>query len=297
MSVNVNNNGTLERIAGGTLYADAPVGTIQAYGGAIDSSHSAPNGWLLCDGSEKNKTDFAELYAVIGDAFGTASDNTKFVLPDLREATTKGAGLTGLSNNHYDSDGLALGEFIDDRVQTHNHPISNTFRHGSGSLRIGSGDDTISSYSNTTDNNSGRDGATTEVKAVGVNYIIKAKQTALPADLESAVEDAVNEVTIGTATAESGITFTENTIRKNNKTICLNLKGNLASTIAGSGEVVATLPTEFRPSIVTFIPFISNYSGNYNTWQARIDVDGKIRTATGGGDFQDSFNICVSYIL
>ena len=174
MSVNLNDNGTLKRIAGGTFYADAPVGTIQAYGGAIDSTHQAPSGWLLCDGSEKNIDDFADLYAVIGNAFGTPSVNTKFVLPDLREATTKGAGLTGLSNNHYDADGLSVGEFIDDRAKVLSS-TSNTFG-GARNAPTGSGGLVICDSSDATVA-LGKVGATNEVKAVGVNYIIKAKQT------------------------------------------------------------------------------------------------------------------------
>ena len=209
MGTYLNDNGTLKRIAGGTFYADAPVGTIQAYGGAIDSTHQAPSGWLLCDGSEKNIDDFADLYAVIGDAFGTPSVNTKFVLPDLREATTKGAGLTGKSNNHYDSDGVALGEFIDDRLQDHRHRdvvIANSGTYDAGmsvtthtSVETDGYDQGVS--------NLARSGSTTEVKAVGVNYIIKAKQTALPVDLESAVEDAVEEA-LGGSIVQKTITMT-----------------------------------------------------------------------------------------
>lgn len=192
--------GNTTLIAGATLWADSPIGTILAYGGA-----TAPSGWMLCQGQELTKTDYAELYAVIGDSFGTASVNTKFVLPDLREATTKGVGLTGKSNNHYDADGVALGEFVEDRVQTHNHPYNNNGQGNNmnvydgypaqlsnmGSWNSGS---SLAVSNPTIGNNSGRSGATTEVKAVGVNFIIKAKQVALPADLESAVEDAVEEV-------------------------------------------------------------------------------------------------------
>ena len=186
--------GEYERISGGTLYADTPVGVIQSFGGS-----AIPTGWLLCDGAEVLKTDYVELYAVIGDAFGTASVNTKFVLPDLREATTKGAGETGKTvGAHVKSGGLAVGEFLDDRVQEHSH----TF--GSADNQVGLSDysayykgtalSTGTGNKFNTGSNSGRKGATTEVKSVGVNYIIKAKQVALPADLESAVEDAVGEV-------------------------------------------------------------------------------------------------------
>ena len=180
--------GEYETVAGGTNFSDNPIGTILPFGGT-----DIPAGFLLCNGAEVLKTDYAELYAVIGDAFGTASVNTKFVLPDLREATTKGAGLTGKSVvSHVSTNGLALGEFIEDRLQEHRHKtlLSNA-QSGTGQLLADQGEGQ-STYA-TGNVYIARTGATTEVKAVGVNYIIKAKQVALPADLESAVEDAVEE--------------------------------------------------------------------------------------------------------
>ena len=177
MSVNKYNSATgkLERIAGGTLYADAPIGTISPFGGS-----AIPSGYLLCNGNEVLKTTYAELYAVIGDAFGTASDNTKFKLPDLREATTKGVGLSGKSSNHYDSNGIALGEFIDDRIQNHTHYYSTTDFGCFNGDGIGAG---IRKPPVNGDVTNARTGNTTEVKAVGVNYIIKAKQVAVPFDV------------------------------------------------------------------------------------------------------------------
>lgn len=165
------------------LYADMAVGTIVPFGGS-----TSVDGFLLCDGSEYNRTDYPELFEVIGTSFGTPSANTKFKVPDLREATTKGAGLTGLSNNHYDSDGLALGEFIEDRVQEHVHEIMFVASQGGSGQTIGVVSDTGSR--DATISQSGRSGATTEVKAVGVNYIIKARQIALPIDLERQVVEA-----------------------------------------------------------------------------------------------------------
>lgn len=168
-----------ELVAGGTLYSDAPVGCVLAFCGVI-----APSGWFICDGSELNRDDFPELFNVIGTAFGTPSANTKFKLPDLRESTIKGAGLTGLANNHMDSDGLAVGEFINDRLQNHSH---NTYLTG---VQISSGGAwaTAHDYSTPGTHTSNpetpaRIGDTTEVKAVGANWIIKAQQTALPLDL------------------------------------------------------------------------------------------------------------------
>lgn len=189
MSVNtVKQDGSLQRIAGGLLYADAPVGTISPFGGS-----TVPSGYLLCNGQAVNRTTYAELFAVIGTAFGKGDESTTFNVPDLREATTKGVGLSGKSSNHYDLDGVALGEFIEDRVQDHVHRtrLTNTY-HQSGDIHIVPvTDDGQSGIGEIGEIVVGRHGATTEVKAVGVNYIIKAKQVAVPADFKDAIDDAI----------------------------------------------------------------------------------------------------------
>ncbi len=77
----VANNITIEN----TSYS-VPIGTIISY-----ASTTLPVGFLLCDGSEISKTDYADLYTVIGNKFGTATDSTKFKLPDLRNRFIQGA--------------------------------------------------------------------------------------------------------------------------------------------------------------------------------------------------------------
>lgn len=182
MSVNiVNNDGSLSRVAGGILYADAPIGTISPFGGS-----AIPSGYLLCNGQAVSRTTYAELFLVIGTAFGTGNGSTTFNVPDLREATTKGVGLSGKSSNHYNADGVALGEFVEDRMQDHRHEVSVIPQSGGSQYIAGCSGGAISKsltdYVDTTIATSTRKGATTEVKAVGVNYIIKAKQVAAPAD-------------------------------------------------------------------------------------------------------------------
>lgn len=176
-------NKLLKLIAGGTLWADCPVGTINAYGGT-----TAPDGWLLCEGQALSRTDYADLFAVIGTSFGSGDESTTFNVPDMRESTFKGAGLTGKTvENHVSTNGLAVGEFIDDRVQSHTHPYQVSLGKYAGSGTARQGNDVVGTSN--TSANSGRSGNTTEVKAVGVNFIIKAKQTPLPADLEAAIQD------------------------------------------------------------------------------------------------------------
>lgn len=190
MSVNEVNKTTGETslVAGGTLYADAPIGAILAFGGS-----AAPAGWMICNGAAVSRTTYAALFAAIGTAFGAGDGSTTFNIPDLREATTKGAGETGQTvGNHVKTGGLAVGEFLDDRVQAHTHASpsgSNFFITGSAASLSG-GEAKIYDGSNSTGGmNAGRGGDTTEVKAVGVNYIIKAQQVALPADFEAELDE------------------------------------------------------------------------------------------------------------
>lgn len=74
---------------------------------------NAPTGWLMCDGSEKSRTAFAELFAAIGTTYGPGDGSTTFNLPDMRgrvaagkdnmggtpanRLTAAGAGITGAS--------------------------------------------------------------------------------------------------------------------------------------------------------------------------------------------------------
>lgn len=65
-----------------------PSGSIIAFGGA-----AAPDaGWLLCDGSDVNRTTYARLFAAIGTAYGTGNGSTTFGLPDLRDRVLLGKG-------------------------------------------------------------------------------------------------------------------------------------------------------------------------------------------------------------
>lgn len=82
MSVNRYNSttGELEKIAGGAFYAEAPVGSIIPYGGA-----TAPSGWLLCQGQAVSRTEYADLFNVIGTNYGSGGRSSTFNLPTLTQ--------------------------------------------------------------------------------------------------------------------------------------------------------------------------------------------------------------------
>ena len=69
----------------GTIGGDTlPVGTIVQFGGSI-----IPTNWLLCDGSEISRTDYAQLFDIIGTTYGSGDGFTTFNLPDYSQSNEK----------------------------------------------------------------------------------------------------------------------------------------------------------------------------------------------------------------
>ncbi len=63
-----------------------PTGVVNAFVGV-----SAPDGWLMCDGSAVNRETYRNLFDVIGISFGEGEEGgTTFNLPDLRGQFIRG---------------------------------------------------------------------------------------------------------------------------------------------------------------------------------------------------------------
>ena len=193
MSVNkVNSDGTVKRIAGGTLYADAPLGTILAYGGA-----TAPAGWMLCQGQALSRTTYAKLYEIIGTAFGSGDGSTTFNLPDLRGEFLRGAGTNSHTNQ---GNGGSVGQHQDathiSRTETAGTQMA-LYKYASdwGAAKNWDKQDLGTSFlwvEGTTQSMSEQATAgTVRPTNTSVNYIIKVMMVSLPADLEAQVEKAV----------------------------------------------------------------------------------------------------------
>ena len=73
-----------------------PVGLIAPW-----STDTAPEGWLICDGSAISRTTYAGLFAVIGTTYGDGDGNTTFNLPNFSIANSNNAPVIG--------NGLSLG--------------------------------------------------------------------------------------------------------------------------------------------------------------------------------------------
>lgn len=64
----------------------APVSAVMHF-----ASATAPDGWLLCDGSAVSRATYADLFAAIGILYGAGNGSTTFNLPDLRGEFIRGA--------------------------------------------------------------------------------------------------------------------------------------------------------------------------------------------------------------
>jgi len=61
-----------------------PVGSVVAYPVKL----KIPAGYFLCDGSEKDRKKYRELFAVIGTIYGEGDGMTTFSIPDVTDGTT-----------------------------------------------------------------------------------------------------------------------------------------------------------------------------------------------------------------
>lgn len=114
--------------------AGVPVGCIMDFAGS-----AAPSGWLVCGGQSLTRSGYAELFAVIGTAFGSLSGTT-FSLPDCRGRVSAGrdfdaGGSAGrLTSTTMTPDGATLGAtggaqtvtLTADQLAAHGHAYSGT---------------------------------------------------------------------------------------------------------------------------------------------------------------------------
>jgi microcystin-dependent protein len=74
----------------------SPVGSIIWH-----AAETAPDGYLVCDGSAISRSTYSALYSVIGTLYGVGDGSTTFNIPDLRSEFIRGAGLgRGLDGDH-----------------------------------------------------------------------------------------------------------------------------------------------------------------------------------------------------
>lgn len=269
--------GEYERIAGGTLYADNPLGTILPFGSA-----TIPSGWLLCDGTAISRTTYSELFAVIGTAFGSGDGSTTFNLPDLRGEFLRGAGTNSHTNQ---GDGGSVGEHQDatqfPQIKTPNNgtleaPYQSNITRYDKQIPTSANRITLTGtkVTETTYDYTARPTNTS------VNYIIKAKMVALPADFMSAVEEAVEEAfgsdwnTITDVSAPTYFASVNLKYKKIGNILFVHGKAafNAVTIPSDSYDVlIATLPSGYRPK--SAIRNITNIENGFSVISPQIQIE------------------------
>lgn len=90
--------GWINQTGGGDDYDAAPVGAMFDYPSLIP-----PTGYKICDGSALSRTEYSELFSVIGTTYGSGDGSTTFNLPNR-------LGRLSIGYNSEDSDFNALGK-------------------------------------------------------------------------------------------------------------------------------------------------------------------------------------------
>lgn len=72
------------------IYKFVPPGAVLPYG-----TTSVPAGYLLCDGQAIDRTDYADLFSVIGTSYGPGNGVDTFNVPDLRGRVIVGKAASG----------------------------------------------------------------------------------------------------------------------------------------------------------------------------------------------------------
>jgi microcystin-dependent protein len=87
---------------------------------------TAPQGWMLCDGSAVSRTTYAALFAVIGTTYGEGDGETTFNIPNLA-----GRVVIGSSQSHAlgTTGGSETVTLTADQLPAHTHVVP---KHGHG---------------------------------------------------------------------------------------------------------------------------------------------------------------------
>ena len=101
---------TSAKLAPAAISAIMPTGSVMPFAG-----RSAPDGFLVCDGSAISRTTYSALFAVIEEIYGSGDGSTTFNLPDLQGRVVAGRdNMSGssqdrLTNKTEGIDGDTLG--------------------------------------------------------------------------------------------------------------------------------------------------------------------------------------------
>lgn len=84
------------------------------------AGRTIPNNYLVCDGSAVSRTDYAQLYAAIGDTYGPGDGVSTFNIPNLCDNVAIGASSTHILGT---TGGEKAHTLVSDEVAEHLHSV------------------------------------------------------------------------------------------------------------------------------------------------------------------------------
>ena len=159
-----------------------PIGSIAQFGG-----ENAPTNWLFCNGQAVSRETYAELFSVIGTTYGDGDGSTTFNLPDFSSRSPMGVGTgTDGTNSETTTLGQEKGEYTHQltvhAMPSHNHTLGTNinctaFGTNNSLARGTNGSFEDKDAQNYIKNTGGNQAHNTVHPILGVNFIIKAKQS------------------------------------------------------------------------------------------------------------------------
>jgi microcystin-dependent protein len=107
-----------------------PTGSVICFAGA-----SAPEGWLLCNGNEVLKNDYLDLFTIIQNTYGNASNADYFVLPNLQQRMPLGKSNTNILGDNGGNANITLSTtHLPSHTHTGTTSSSGTHNHTANDL-------------------------------------------------------------------------------------------------------------------------------------------------------------------
>lgn len=89
-------------------------------------TNTAPENWMLCQGQAISRTDYAELFAIIGTTYGAGNGTTTFNLPDFSGRTGVGKSASGRFANLGTKTGEEEVTLNANQIPPHQHSYTKT---------------------------------------------------------------------------------------------------------------------------------------------------------------------------
>lgn len=248
-----------------------PIGAYLAW----SSQEKIPAGYLICDGSEISKSEYKELYEIIGDTYGTPSDTSKFKLPKFND----GRFMRGIGGN-----AAALGALQNDEIKEHSHYVwygnneTELVAAGNNSFGKNPRNDNNTRFRFSTTNAGGIE---TRPQNSAVVYIIKAK------NVREAKQSEVDKTPYATET-KAGLIKIKNSITGQQEDVAVSEKAAAGIASIGINQTWQDMTSQ-RQSSVTYT----------NTTGRSIFVLVRDASASSNGRsyefYVDGVNICPGY--